>query len=175
MAPVFVRLPSYFASNGFNEPFSQETGPYAEAFNCTYWQRVNRSPKLKDDFDTYMAAHKKGRSSIVDLLPLSSLVEGYDKSLPVLLVDVGGGVGHQSKELKSRYPFLEGEIIVQDLQISKELELAGVRGMNYDFFTPQPIRSKYFPNRILALVLTAQMLDSITTVPSCMIGLTRNA
>lgn len=175
MAPVFVRLPSYFASNGFNEPFSQETGPYAEAFNCTYWQRVNRSPKLKDDFDTYMAAHKKGRSSIVDLLPLSSLVEGYDKSLPVLLVDVGGGVGHQSKELKSRYPFLEGDIIVQDLQISKELELAGVRGMNYDFFTPQPIRSKYFPNRILALVLTAQMLDSITTVPSCMIGLTRNA
>ena len=143
MAPVFVHLPSYFSANGFHEPSSQETGPYADIFDCTYWQRVNRSPKLKDDFDTYMAAHKKGGSSIVDLLPLSSLVEGYDKSSSTLLVDIGGGLGHQSMELKSRYPYLEGEIIVQDLRVSKELELAGIRGMEYDFFTPQPIKSKF--------------------------------
>jgi len=145
MAPVFVQLPSYFASKGFREPSNQETGPYAESFGCTYWQRVNQSPKLKDDFDTYMAAHKKGGSSLVDLLPVYSLVDGYDKSSSVLLLDIGGGVGHQSRELKSRYPYLEGEIIVQDLQVSKELELAGVRGMEYDFFTPQPIRSKFLP------------------------------
>jgi hypothetical protein len=90
-----------------------------------------------------MAAHKKGCSSIVDLLPLSSLVEGYDKSSPVLLVDIGGGVGHQSRELRSCYPCLEGDIVVQDLRVSKELELAGVRGMEYDFFTPQPIKSRF--------------------------------
>lgn len=142
MAPVFVQLPSYFASRGFHEPSSQKSGPYAERFGCTYWQRVNQSPKLKDDFDTYMAAHKKGGSSIVDLLPVASLVDGYDKNFPVLLVDIGGGVGHQSRELRSRYPYLEGEIVVQDLRVSKELELAGIRGMEYNFFTPQPIRSK---------------------------------
>jgi demethylsterigmatocystin 6-O-methyltransferase len=143
MAPIFVHLPSYFASNGFNEPSNQETGPYADVFDRTYWQRVNGTPKLKDDFHTYMAAHKKGCSSIVDLLPISSLVEGYDKSSPVLLVDIGGGVGHQSRELRSRYPHLEGDIVVQDLRVSKELELAGVRGMEYDFFTPQPIKSRF--------------------------------
>jgi hypothetical protein len=104
---------------------------------------VNGTPKLKDDFHTYMAAHKKGCSSIVDLLPLSSLVEGFDKSSPVLLVDIGGGVGHQSRELRSRYPYLEGDIVVQDLRVSKELELAGIRGMEYDFFTPQPIKSRF--------------------------------
>jgi hypothetical protein len=143
MAPVFVQLPSYFATRGFHEPSSQEAGPYAERFGCTYWQRVNQSPKLKDDFDTYMAAHKKGGSSIVDLLPVAYFVEGYDKNSSVLLVDIGGGVGHQSRELKSRHPYLEGEIIVQDLRVSKELEFAGIRGMEYDFFTPQPIRSKF--------------------------------
>ena len=175
MAPVFVQLPSYFASRGFHEPSSQETGPYAERFGCTYWQRVNQSPKLKDDFDTYMAAHKKGGSSIVDLLPVSSLVEGYDKSFPVLLVDIGGGVGHQSRELRSRYPYLEGEIVVQDLRVSKELELAGIRGMEYNFFTPQPIRSKYFPvSDDPVLGLTAQMLDFITTVLFYMTGQTWN-
>lgn len=142
MASVFVHLPSYFALNGFNEPSSQETGPYADVFDRTYWQRVNGTPKLTDDFHTYMAAHKKGCSSIVDLSPLSLLVDGYDKSSQVLLVDIGGGVGHQSRELRARYPYLEGDIVVQDLQVSKELELAGVRGMQYDFFTPQPIKCK---------------------------------
>jgi hypothetical protein len=29
------------------------------------------------------------------------------------------------------------------LRVSKELELAGVRGMEYDFFTPQPIKSRF--------------------------------
>ena len=144
MAPVFVHLPSYFASKGFHEPTNQETGPFAEVFDCTYWQRVNRSLKLKDDFDTYMAAHKKGGSSVVDLLPVNALTEGYNKTLSsALFVDIGGGVGHQSRELISRYPYLQGEIIVQDLQVSKELELVGVRGMEYNFFTPQPVKSKF--------------------------------
>lgn len=145
MAPVFVHLPSYFTANGFREPFNQETGPYNEVFDCTYWQRVNGTPKLKDDFHTYMAAHKKGCSSIVDLLPLSVLLEGYDHTSSVLLVDIGGGVGHQSMELRSRYPQLQGDIVVQDLRVTKELEFAGVRGMKYDFFTPQPIESELFP------------------------------
>ena len=36
MAPVFVHLPTYFALKGFHEPTSQETGPFAEVFDCTY-------------------------------------------------------------------------------------------------------------------------------------------
>lgn len=143
MAPAFIHLPSYFAANGFHEPPNQEAGPYADVFSCTYWQRVNQTPKLKADFDTYMSAHKKGGSSIIDLLPLSILVEGYDKSFPVLLVDIGGGVGHQCMELTSRHPSLQGQIVVQDLRVSKELELAGIRGMEYNFFTPQPIKSQF--------------------------------
>lgn len=141
MAPAFVHLPSYFAANGYQEPIDQKTGPYAEVFRCTYWDRINRTPKLKDDFDTYMASHKKG-SSLVDLLPLSSLVEGYDKNFSVLLVDTGGGVGHQCMELRSRHPSLEGDIVVQDLRVSKELDQAGIKGMEYNFFDPQPIRSE---------------------------------
>lgn len=144
MAPAFVHLPSYFAANGYHEPPNQETGPYAAIFDCTYWQRINRIPELKHDFDTYMSTHKKGGSSLVDLLSLATLVKGYDKTYPVLLVDIGGGVGHQCMELKSRYPSLPGELVVQDLRISKELELVGVKGMEYDFFTPQPIKSKFY-------------------------------
>lgn len=176
MAPAFVHLPSYFAAHGYIEHLTQDTGPYAEIFKCTYWQRVNRSPELKHDFDTYMTAHKKGGSSLVNLLPLSTLVQGYDKSFPVLLVDIGGGMGHQCMELKARYPSLEGDIVVQDLRISKELELVGVKGMDYNFFTPQPIKSKLHQDcKYMVDILTLQMLDFIITAPYCMIGPTKNA
>ena len=73
------------------------------------------------------------------------MVEGYNPAFsPTLLVDIGGGVGHQCKDLKARYPSLPGEVVVQDLQCAKDLELAGngIRGMAYDFFEAQPVRGE---------------------------------
>jgi demethylsterigmatocystin 6-O-methyltransferase len=142
MAPALIHLPTYFALNNYQEPTNQETGPYASVFNRTFWQGINSTPKLKSDLDTYMAAHKQGGSSLVDLLPFSRLMEGYNSAFPVLLVDIGGGVGHQCKDLKARYPSLQGDIVVQDLQCAKDLELAGVKGMVYNFFEPQPMKGE---------------------------------
>jgi demethylsterigmatocystin 6-O-methyltransferase len=141
MAPAFLHMPTHFASTNYAEPTSQETSPYFQLFNRGFWDRVNASPKLKREFDTYMAAHKKGGSSLVDLLPLSRLVSGYNAAFPVLLVDIGGNVGHQCIELKTRYPDLQGGVVVQDLKCAEDLG-AGVKGMEYDFFTPQPIKGK---------------------------------
>jgi demethylsterigmatocystin 6-O-methyltransferase len=141
MGPAFLHMPTHFASTNYAEPTSQETSPYFQLFNRGFWDRVNASPKLKREFDTYMAAHKKGGSSLVDLLPLSRLVSGYNAAFPVLLVDIGGNVGHQCIELKTRYPDLQGGVVVQDLKCAEDLG-AGVKGMEYDFFTPQPIKGK---------------------------------
>jgi hypothetical protein len=132
----------YIVPTSDQEPTNQETGPYASVFNRTFWQGINSAPKLKSDLDTYMAAHKQGGSSLVDLLPFSRLVEGYNSAFPVLLVDIGGGVGHQCKDLKARYLSLQGDIVVQDLQCAKDLELAGVKGMVYNFFEPQPMKGE---------------------------------
>ena len=147
MAPAFIQMPAHFASTNYAEPTTQETSPYFALFNCDFWARVNSSPKLKREFDTYMAAHKKGGSSLVDLVPYSRLASGFNAAFsPVLLVDIGGNVGHQCIELKTRYPDLQGEIVVQDLMCTAEdLGVAGVRGMAYDFFTPQPIKSASLP------------------------------
>ena len=60
----------------------------------------------------------------------------------VVFVDVGGGIGHQCKELKEKYPNLKGRVIVQDLEhaISRRLEYPGVEGIVHDFFDEQPIK-----------------------------------
>lgn len=68
---------------------------------------------------------------------------GEDNS--VLIVDVGGGKGHDLMSLKKMYPDLKGRMILQD--ISFVIKQAGVlpdglESMVYDFFTPQPIIGK---------------------------------
>jgi len=60
----------------------------------------------------------------------------------VVYVDVGGGIGHQCKALRDKYPNLKGRVIVQDLgmTIHGKQEFSGVEGMAHDFFHDQPIK-----------------------------------
>lgn len=60
-----------------------------------------------------------------------------------LLVDIGGGTGHDVTEFKNKHPALPGRLIVQDLpgtvqQVASTTQ--GIEFMSHDFFTPQPIK-----------------------------------
>jgi hypothetical protein len=57
-------------------------------------------------------------------------------------VDIGGGKGHATKQIRSLTKEIKGKLILQDLpnviaDISEPIP--GVEAMAYDFFTPQPI------------------------------------
>ena len=60
----------------------------------------------------------------------------------VLLVDVGGGVGHDVQALKAEYPYLRGRLIVQDLpQVIDEegCKKMGIEATAYSFFEQEPV------------------------------------
>ena len=64
----------------------------------------------------------------------------------VLVVDIGGGEGHDLLALKARHPFLKGRLILEELpymisQIKDTLE--GVELVEHDFYTPQPIKGTW--------------------------------
>lgn len=67
----------------------------------------------------------------------------------VLLVDIGGGLGHDLEDFRAGYPHLPGRLVLEDLsavtkevnQIDKEIEV-----ISYDFFMPQPIKGKSINN-----------------------------
>lgn len=67
----------------------------------------------------------------------------------VLLVDIGGGLGHDLEDFRAGYPHLPGRLVLQDLssvtkeavQIHERIEL-----ISHDFFTPQPIEGKSIRN-----------------------------
>lgn len=64
-----------------------------------------------------------------------------------LFVDVAGGRGHDAGKFKAACPSLPGRCILQDLpgtlaSVKKAEPPEGVELMEYDFFTPQPVKGK---------------------------------
>lgn len=59
-----------------------------------------------------------------------------------MLVDIGGGIGHEVQGILKRYPSLPGRMVLQDLPntIAQVPETNNMKAMAYDFFTPQPIK-----------------------------------
>ncbi|MDI1488689.1 MAG: hypothetical protein OHK93_007965 [Ramalina farinacea] len=65
------------------------------------------------------------------------------KEEAVLLVDVGGGRGHDLEAFKEAFPHQEGRLIVQDLpDVIDDIRqpVPGVEAMKHNFFTPQPVK-----------------------------------
>lgn len=93
----------------------------------------------------WMAAHKFGHKTWLDIFPVEQELLGggsdTDPEVPVL-VDVGGGVGHQCVALVEKYPQLEGRVIFQDRPevIANAIPKEGIRAMVHDFMTEQPIK-----------------------------------
>lgn len=61
----------------------------------------------------------------------------------VLLVDVGGGLGHDLEDFKAKYPNLPGKLVLQERQevTSQIKQLSpGIEPSVHDFFTAQPIK-----------------------------------
>ncbi len=62
----------------------------------------------------------------------------------VLLVDVAGGQGHDLHDFRERHRTVTGRLVLQDLphvfkQMSEKYK-EGIEIVEYDFFTPQPIK-----------------------------------
>ena len=94
-----------------------------------------------------MSAYRAGKPTWCDsgFYPLEeNLVEGFDPNASdVLLVDVGGGLGHDLQELQTRYPSLPGKLILQDrAEVISTITSTTLttQAQAHDFFTPQPVK-----------------------------------
>ena len=59
----------------------------------------------------------------------------------ILLVDIGGNVGHDLINFQKRFPNLPGKLMFQDqpkVVASAKALPAGIEGIGHDFFAPQP-------------------------------------
>ena len=141
---VLSKLPEYLADIGFQNPSDAFDGPFQYAMHTRthYFKWLVSHPRDETAFNTMIGLSRMdGGEEWFEFYPV-------DKRLRVagvetLLVDVGGGLGHDVTALKAKFPNIPGKLIVQDLphvinQV-KNLTL-GIKVMKHDFFSPQPVK-----------------------------------
>ena len=82
-----------------------------------------------------------------------------DEQKTVLLVDVGGGIGHDLEEFKEKHPKIPGRLILQELaQVIEQIQTppSGIELTIHDFFTPQPIKGLIRSYLIMASCQTTE-------------------
>ncbi len=146
-------MPAFFKTTNYRGPRDVSKGPFQYAFNIKlpFWVWMKDHPKVTQRFHNYMSGYRQGKASWMDpgFYPVKERLSRdlVDEKDAVLLVDVGGGLGHDLEEFKSKHPHLRGRLILQDLldvvrRVERTERNEGIEIMGHNFFQPQVIRGK---------------------------------
>ena len=151
--PVIVDIRRFLSATTFGRLNDEST---TSAFEFTYgktlFKYLEEYPDQRRNFDLWMRERRKHEEGLwhTRFPPCVSLSSANLKKDPeaVLLVDIGGASGSQVIDFKAQFPHLPGRSVLQDLFPPKSNELLerseGLEIMAYDFFTPQPLKGKFF-------------------------------
>lgn len=141
------RTASYLKSIGWQTPTDPEDCAFQYAFDLlkgtTMFGWFGMNPGIGARFGSMMVAWMQNKPFWADehAYPVKERLKSVDEQDGVLIVDVGGGKGHDLAEFKARHPELQGRLICQDLPyLVPEIKVEGVEPMGHDFNTPQPVK-----------------------------------
>ncbi|CAN9329794.1 unnamed protein product [Alternaria alternata] len=141
-----VKLPDYFAANGYKHPVDARDSPFVNAYGCkgeTYFDYMNKpeNARMFDAFNETMTLRKPGEhDTFVAAYPVKERLAISEPSR-VLFVDIGGGVGHQVRKFSERAQEMQGVCVLLDLPsvIAQAKELPdGAVTVGQSFFDPMP-------------------------------------
>ncbi|MCJ1347010.1 hypothetical protein MMC31_005230 [Peltigera leucophlebia] len=144
---VQYKMLDYFRVHGYKSPIDPLNSPFQFTFatDLPFFEYLSQNPETLKDFNTFMAKNRGGRKHWIDWFPVASQILSAIPSAEndILLVDVGGGKGHDLERFLSKYPQTKGRLVLQDLPstINSIQQLSpDIRPMSHDFFTPQPLK-----------------------------------
>jgi hypothetical protein len=141
-ATAVLQLPAYFAKNGYQNPDNVFNGPWQFAQNTDkhYFDWLFEHPDLQEAFNKTMGVARMGQVDWFDFYPVEEKLTVASPSR-ALLVDVGGGIGHDIVAFQKRFPGLQGRLVFQDwptvIEAAKNIP-AGIEKVGHDFFQPLP-------------------------------------
>jgi hypothetical protein len=132
-------------------------GPFQYAFNVDqpafqWWQQ---DPDLSENFNTFMTGVRGARPHWIQWFPIRErILNGASQDdKDVLLVDIGGGRGHDLHRFIETFSDTKGRFVLEDLPVvidDYRGANARIEPLKHDMFTPQPIHGKvyYHPFRL---------------------------
>ncbi|KAL1881789.1 hypothetical protein Daus18300_000842 [Diaporthe australafricana] len=157
--PSIMLMPQFFIENGWKQPTDPTNCPYTYAHKtggCEMWAHIAKFPERQKNSNRAMKAQSYDGVWSVGLFPFAEKIKGLGKETEEatpLVVDIGGGAGHTSLQIRELCKGIKGTIVLQDLAdvLSDAAPAEGVVAMAHDFFKEQPIKGApiYFLRRIL--------------------------
>ena len=178
-APMLLRTPAFLKSIGYTNPADVMNCPFQSAFDTkeSFFEWLHAHPDAAATFNKTMSGYNSQRPNWFQFFPVEqSLLSG---ALPgqTILVDIGGGHGHDISRFAQRFPQTAGQLVLQDLPPVIEGARAdpGVKATSHDFFTPQPIKGAraYYMHSVLHDWPDAQALEILTRTKEAMDGQSR--
>lgn len=149
--PSFNGFPEFFKKTNYALPTSLTDGPFQAAHGTdqAFFPWLVATPPHLDEFDAFMSAYRAGKANWYDpgYYPVAErLIEGFEPSHnEVLLVDVGGGRGHDLQFFANQHTSHPGKLVLQDrepvIESIQDKDKLPFESKAHDFFTPQPIKA----------------------------------
>ena len=140
-------MPFHLQQHGYKN-VDRAPGPFQYAKNTSdnMFPWLIKQPELMSHFNNFMIGQQAARGDWFGRLPVKEMIlNGASTEDPnaVLLVDIGGGEGHDIQAFHRAFPNAPGKFVLQDLppviQNIKQLDKRIIRE-SYDFFTAQSIK-----------------------------------
>ncbi|KAL5338030.1 S-adenosyl-L-methionine-dependent methyltransferase [Aspergillus crustosus] len=156
-------LPAHLKKTAYKNPSDGRNTGFQDGYRTSshFFEFLKDHPAHAEQFNNHMTAYHQGRPSWMDkgFYDVESLTRDVEVgSEDVLLVDVGGGVGHDLSEFRRKWPSLPGRLVLQDvgdvIEQAKAMgaaEKAGIEVTAHDFFTEQPVKGAraYYMHSVL--------------------------
>ncbi|TDZ26542.1 O-methyltransferase [Colletotrichum orbiculare MAFF 240422] len=140
---VLGEMPHILAEMGYRNPVDGADTVFqrARGYEGDLWSYLREHPERSDNFNMLQEVSTGREAPWLDLYPHEALVASSDPGLP-LLVDVGGGIGHDLMRFHDAYPGSAARMYLADLPgvVAANIVPDAVNKVGYDFFTPQPIK-----------------------------------
>ncbi|KAA8644983.1 hypothetical protein EYZ11_008712 [Aspergillus tanneri] len=150
--PSIQKTPEYLQATGYKNPEDPLYAPlqYTNNIKEDGFSWLCKDPAALSRFNSFMEGQRANRAFWGDWFPVREQIlndPGVNTKRP-LLVDIGGGRGHDLIAFKERFPDAQGKLILEDLPSvidevkgASDLESAGIETVGYDFFQDvQPVK-----------------------------------
>lgn len=140
-------MPEYLEATGFKN-VEGPPGPFQHSRNTAdgMFPWLMKNPAMMTNFNAFMAGSLETRQDWFSTFPVDEIILKdviRDDPEAVLLVDIGGGEGHDIQAFHDAFPTAPGKLVLQDLPLVidniKENKLShAIMQQKHDFFQEQP-------------------------------------
>lgn len=139
-------MPEYIAQTRYTNPTDEKNGvfQYTKGFKGGLYDYHVTQPREAQSFNQAMGGIMGDQASWTEVYPHETLVNSAAANDSPILVDMGGGLGHDLEHFRAHHPHVADRLYLQDRRDVVALSKCPdpVHKMAHDLFTPQPVRGR---------------------------------